>query len=108
MKNAKEEKIMIYTTEKKHTEYRFVFENEKIVEIIVEIPNNENGTIEEEKYVINSETLEQAGVRRICYKAFKRLWSVKNLLFLQIEKTIKVTQPDLYKIVHDAGRMRRE
>ncbi len=99
---------MVFTTEKKYTEYQFIVENGKIVKIIVQIPNPENGTIKEKEYLVNSQTLENAEVRRICYKAFKRLWSVKNLLFLQIEKTIKDTQPDLYKIVYDAGRKRRE
>ena len=75
---------MVFTTEKKYTEYQFIAENGKIVKIIVQIPNPENGTIKEKEYLVNSQTLENAEVRRICYKAFKRLWSVKNLLFLQI------------------------
>ena len=36
---------MVFTTEKKYTEYQFIAENGKIVKIIVQIPNPENGTI---------------------------------------------------------------
>lgn len=72
---------MVFTTEKKYTEYQFIVENGKIVKIIVQIPNPENETIKEKEYLVNSQTLENAEVRRICYKAFKRLWSVKIYYF---------------------------
>lgn len=95
-----------YSTEKKHTEYRIIIEDEKVVKIIVQIPKEMS--VEENPYEINSITLKHVETRRICYKAFKRLWSVKNNKFLEIEKMIKQTQPELFKIANDAGRKRRE
>ena len=98
--------IVEYNTEKKHTEYKIIVEDERVSKIIVQIPKNED--IEEEEYEINSDTLQECVTRRICYKTFKRLWSVKNNKFLEIEKIIKQTQPELFKIANDAGRKRRE
>lgn len=96
-----------YNTEKKHTEYKIMVEDGKVVQIIVQIPKSERMQIEE-IYEINQETLQDGEIRRICYKAFKRLWSVKNSTFLKIEKMIKQNQPDVFKIANDAGRKRRE
>ena len=96
-----------YNTEKKHTEYKIMVEDGKVVQIIVQIPKSERMQIEE-IYEINQETLQDGETRRICYKAFKRLWSVKNSTFLKIEKMIKQNKPDVFKIANDAGRKRRE
>ena len=90
--------VVEYNTEKKHTEYKIIVEDGRVSKIIVQIPKNE----------INSDTLQEGVTRRICYKTFKRLWSVKNNKFLEIEKIIKQTQPELFKIANDAGRKRRE
>lgn len=43
---------MVFTTEKKYTEYQFIVENGKIVKIIVQIPNPENETIKEKEYLV--------------------------------------------------------
>ena len=98
--------VVEYNTEKKHTEYKIIVEDERVSKIIVQIPKNEG--VEEEEYEINFDTLQEGVTRRICYKAFKRLWSVKNREFLQIERIIKQTQPNVFKIANDAGRKRRE
>ena len=92
--------VVEYNTEKKHTEYKIIVEDGRVSKIIVQIPKKE--------YEINSDTLQEGVTRRICYKTFKRLWSVKNNKFLEIEKIIKQTQPELFKIANDAGRKRRE
>ena len=98
--------VVEYNTEKKHTEYKIIVEDGRVSKIIVQIPKNED--VEEEEYEINSDTLQEGVTRRICYKTFKRLWSVKNNKFLEIEKIIKQTQPELFKIANDAERKRRE
>lgn len=98
-----------YNTEKKHTEYKIMVENERIVQIIVQIPKTDVTTqFEEEIYVINADTLKEGMTRRICYKAFRRLWSEKNKMFLELERVIKTSQPDVFKIANDAARKRRE
>ena len=84
--------VVEYNTEKKHTEYKIIVEDGRVSKIIVQIPQNED--VEEEEYEINSDTLQEGVTRRICYKTFKRLWSVKNNKFLEIEKIIKQTQPE--------------
>ena len=79
--------VVEYNTEKKHTEYKIIVEDGRVSKIIVQIPKNED--VEEEEYEINSDTLQEGVTRRICYKTFKRLWSVKNNKFLEIEKCFK-------------------
>ena len=96
-----------YSTEKKHTEYRIMVENERVVQIIVQIPKKDGTQILEEIYVINSNTLCDLKTREICYRAFKRLWSEKNPIFLKVEKMIQQNQPEVFKIANDAGRKRR-
>lgn len=98
--------VLEYSTEKKHTEYKIIVENEKVVKVVVQIPKEES--VEEVGYEINFDTLQEGVTRRICYKAFKRLWSEKNKLFLELERIIKETQPEVFKIANDAGRKRRE